>query len=84
MCCELHHFTEHLLSSSISGAGNLTNTVYFAPDPVAQSVECPLRRTGGHGFDQGPRHIKVIKMVLIAPWHLRGRARTGQPSAMIM
>ena len=24
--------------------------------PVAQLVECPLRGTGGHGFDPGPRH----------------------------
>ena len=25
------------------------------------SVECPLRGTGGHGFDPGPRHTKVVK-----------------------
>ena len=24
-------------------------------------VECPLRGTGGHGFDPGPRHTKVVK-----------------------
>ena len=24
-------------------------------------VECPLRGTGGHGFDLGPRHTKVVK-----------------------
>ena len=35
--------------------------------PVAQSVECPLRGTGGHWVDPGPRHTKVIKMVLAAP-----------------
>ena len=35
--------------------------------PVAQLVECPLRGTGGHGFDPGPRHTKVVKMVLAAP-----------------
>ena len=29
--------------------------------PVAQSVECPLRGTGGHAFDPGPRHTKVVK-----------------------
>ena len=29
----------------------------------AQVVECPFRGTGGHGFDPGPRHIKVVKMV---------------------
>ena len=31
------------------------------PAPVAQLVECPLRGTGGHGFDPGPRHTKVVK-----------------------
>ena len=25
------------------------------------SVECPLRGTGGHGFDPGPRYTKVVK-----------------------
>ena len=29
--------------------------------PIAQLVECPLRGTGGHGFDPGPRHTKVVK-----------------------
>ena len=24
------------------------------PAPIAQLVECPLRGTGGHGFDPGP------------------------------
>ena len=28
--------------------------------PVAEVVECPLRETGGHGFDPGPRHTKVV------------------------
>ena len=37
------------------------------PAPVAQSVECPLRETSGHGFDPGWRHTKVFKMVLTAP-----------------
>ena len=42
--------------------------------------------TGGHGFDPGPRHTNVVKMVLLLAWHsdLRGRARTGQPSVRIM
>ena len=31
------------------------------PAPIALLVECPLRRTGGHGFDPGPRHTKVVK-----------------------
>ena len=31
------------------------------PAPVDQSIECPLRGTGGHGFDPGPRHTKVVK-----------------------
>ena len=29
--------------------------------PIAQLVECPHRGTGGHGFDPGLRHIKVVK-----------------------
>ena len=40
------------------------------PAPVAQSVECPLRETWGHGFDPGPRHtirLKFLKMVQAAP-----------------
>ena len=37
------------------------------PAPIAQLVECPLRGTGGHGFDAGPRHTKSLKMVLAAP-----------------
>ena len=31
------------------------------PASIAQLVECPLRGTGGHGFDPGPRHTKVVK-----------------------
>ena len=31
------------------------------PAPIAQFVECPLRGTGGHGFDPGPRLTKVVK-----------------------
>ena len=31
------------------------------PALVAQSLECPLQGTGGHGFDPGPRHAGVIK-----------------------
>ena len=37
------------------------------PAPVAQLVECPLRKTGGHEFDPGLRHTKVVKMVRAAP-----------------
>ena len=33
----------------------------WTPAPIAQLVECPLRGTGGHGFDPGPRHTKVVK-----------------------
>ena len=33
---------------------------------VAQLVECPLRGTGGHEFDIGPWHSKVVKNVA---WH---------------
>ena len=31
------------------------------PAPIAQLVECPLRGMGGHGFDPGLRHTKVVK-----------------------
>ena len=34
---------------------------------VAQSVECLLQGTGGHGFSPWPQHTKVIKMLLAAP-----------------
>ena len=33
------------------------------PAPVAQMVKCPLRGTGGHVFDPGLRHTKVVKNV---------------------
>ena len=33
---------------------------------ISQSVECPLRRTGGHGFDPGVRP-NSFKMVLAVP-----------------
>ena len=39
----------------------LSYTVRFVPTPIAQLVECPLRGMGGHGFDPGPRHTKVVK-----------------------
>ena len=34
---------------------------FLLPAPVAQVVACPLRGTGGHGFDPGPRHTEVVK-----------------------
>ena len=37
------------------------NLQFFVPAPVAQVVKPPLRGTGGHGFDLGPRHTKVVK-----------------------
>ena len=30
------------------------------PAPIAQVVECPHQGTGGHGFDPGPQHTKVV------------------------
>ena len=33
----------------------------LTPAPIAQLVECLLWGTGGHGFDHGPRHTKVVK-----------------------
>ena len=40
----------------------------FLTAPVAEVVheECSLRGTGGHGFDPGPRHTKLVKIVLVA------------------
>ena len=35
--------------------------------PGSSVVECPLQGTGGHGFDHGPRHTKVVKMVQSKP-----------------
>ena len=37
------------------------NLQCFLPAPVAQVVEYPLRGTGEHGFDPGPRHTKPVK-----------------------
>ena len=57
------------------------------PAPVDQSVEYPLRGTGGHGLDTGPRRTKVIKIVFaVLAWHsdLWGRSRTGRPNVRIM
>ena len=39
------------------------DTRHLKPAPIAQLVECPLRGTGGHGLDPGPRHTKVLKNV---------------------
>ena len=56
------------------------NQTTTGPAPVAQLLECLLRGTGGHGFDPGPQHTKVVKMVLdrLAP------RLTGRPSVRIM
>ena len=58
------------------------------PAPVAQLVECPLRGTGGRGFDPGPRNNKVVKNGTICfslGTQTYGiRARTGRPSVRIM
>ena len=51
---------------------------------VAQLVECSLWGTGGHGFDPGARHTKVIKNGTSFSSDLWGRARTSQPSVRIM
>ena len=45
---------------------NVSQNADRLPAPVAEVVECPLRGMGGHGFDPGPRHTKVIKMVLVS------------------
>ena len=52
--------TEKLLTGTLSLNTNKQKLV-CAPAPIAQLVESPLRETGGHGLDPGPRHTKVIK-----------------------
>ena len=42
------------------------NLQFFLPAPVAQVVECPLRGTGGHGFDPGRDIPNSLKIVLVA------------------
>ena len=57
---------------------------FVIPASVAPVVECPLRGTGGHGFHPGPRHTKVVKMVLVAPVatrHLRVAERLALPTS---
>ena len=54
------------LANKISGeplklGSYLAHRLCPIPAPVAQSVECPLQGTGGHGFNPGPRHTKVVK-----------------------
>ena len=43
------------------GSQLYVGVTHISPAPVAQWVECPLLGTGGHGFDPGPRHTKVVK-----------------------
>ena len=50
--------------------------------PVAQLVECPRWGTGGHGFDPGPRHTKIVKMVLAA-FRLTGTQTYGVELGLI-
>ena len=45
----------------LSWSGSKCFFLESTPAPIAQLVECPLRGTGGHGFDPGPRHTKVVK-----------------------
>ena len=57
-----------------------SQSLKILPAPVAHLVECPLLGTGSHGFDPGPQHTKVVKMVLAAhrlALRLRSRAWTG-------
>ena len=49
-------FQMHSLSATIN-----------KPAPIAQLVEWPLRGTGGHVFDPGLRHTKVVKNGIAAP-----------------
>ena len=60
-CTRVHIYTHtHTHIKLLSGWHTYIRKI-FLPAPVAQSVECPLRRTGGHGFHPGPRHTKVVK-----------------------
>ena len=40
-----------LRSTKIKKVSQSTGIISYLPAPVVQSVECPLRGTGGHGFD---------------------------------
>ena len=37
------------------------HTYTHIPAPVALLVECPHQGMGGHGYDPGPPHTKVVK-----------------------
>ena len=45
----------------ISMLGKIVYVHVLVPSPVAQSVECLLRGTGGHRVDPGPRHTNIVK-----------------------
>ena len=58
-----HTYMQWLHSFSLHNALYTLVTLFHQKTtaPIAQLVECPLRGTGGHGFDPGSRHTKVIK-----------------------
>ena len=56
-CCALIHMITRTFRRSYK-SGKFTT---LSSAPIAQLVECLLRGTGGHGFDPGPRHTKVVK-----------------------
>ena len=51
----------HIIISLDPHFGSYPQLLLNVPAPIAQLVECPLRGTGGHGFDPRPRHTKVVK-----------------------
>ena len=73
MCYRLAKFRNKTLVSNFNFQLNRFPFVYCQlttdnlhlpkPAPIAQLIECPLRGTRRHGFDPGPRHTKVVKIV---------------------
>ena len=60
--CSIWTLLEHLNIKSLHIHVKYLNMhTRGVPVPVAQSVECPLRKTWGHGFDPRWRHTKVFK-----------------------
>ena len=85
--------TDDLYHLSDRGASRLAiniKTIIHSslPAPIAQLVECPLRGTGGHAFDPGPRHTKVVKngtsCSSLGTQTYGVVVRTGRPSVRIM
>ena len=57
--CEGHR--AYVISAAVKIISEMVSLCIRVPAPIAHLVECPLRGTGGHGFDPRPRHTKVVK-----------------------